>query len=83
MCPSLPERDPLQGSRQIHLTASFQKRGEIVLPRRFVKIGGEEETGFIQMTSSARSITETLHAHEHATVLEGAFEDSGDFAVRG
>jgi hypothetical protein len=26
---------------------------------------------------------QNIDAHEHAAVLEGAFEDGGDFAVRG
>jgi len=38
----------LQGCRQVHLAASFPKRGDIVLPHCFVKIGGQKETGFIQ-----------------------------------
>ena len=30
------------------MAACFQKRGGIVLPRCFIKIGGQEETGLIQ-----------------------------------
>ena len=46
--PAFARPRSLQGCRQVHLAASFQKRGDIVLPRCFVKIGGQEETGFIQ-----------------------------------
>jgi hypothetical protein len=45
---SAAEGATLQGCRQVHLAASFPKRADIVLPVRFVKIGGQKETGFIQ-----------------------------------
>ena len=51
----------LQGRRQIHLTASFQKRADIVLPCCFVKIGGEEETGFVQK--------HRINAHDEITAM--------------
>ncbi len=46
--PAFPRPRTLQGCRQVHLSASFPKRGDIVLPLCFVKIGGQEETSFIQ-----------------------------------
>ena len=50
MCPHLPDHGrSLQGRRQIHLSGKFQqKRADIFPPCCFVKIGGEEETGFVQ-----------------------------------
>ncbi len=32
--------------------------------------------------STVPATMQNIDAHEHATVLEGAFEDCGDFAVR-
>jgi hypothetical protein len=37
-----------QGRRQIHLAACFKKGPSIVLPRRFVEVGGNKKAGFIQ-----------------------------------
>jgi len=38
---------PLQGRGHVHLAGCFQERARIFLPRCFVKIGGQEETGLI------------------------------------
>ena len=38
---------PLQGSGHVHLLTCFQECARILLPRCFVKIGGQEETGLI------------------------------------
>ena len=45
--PAVARSGPLQRGRHVYLAACFQKRGCILLPRCFVKIGGQEETGFI------------------------------------
>jgi hypothetical protein len=41
--------------------ASFQKRGDIVPPGCFVKIGGQEETGFVQK--------HRINAHDEITAM--------------
>ena len=59
--PAFARPRTLQGCRQVHLAASFQKRGDIVLPCCFVKIGGQEETGFIQK--------HWINAHDEITAM--------------
>ena len=46
---------------QRHPPAGFQERGDIVLPRGFVKIGGQEETGFVQQ--------HRINAHDETTAI--------------
>jgi hypothetical protein len=41
--------------------ASFPKRGDIVLPICFVKVGGQKETGFIQK--------HRINAHDEITAM--------------
>jgi hypothetical protein len=51
----------LQSCRQILLAAGFQKCAGIVLPRCFVEIRGQEETGFVQQ--------HRINAHDETTAL--------------
>src|SRR5882724_6409487 len=45
--PAVARPGPLQGSGHVHLLTCFQECARILLPRCFVKIGGQEETGLI------------------------------------
>ena len=45
--PAVARARSLQNRRHVYWAAGFQKRSGIVLPRCLVKIGGQEETGFV------------------------------------
>src|SRR5438034_10044620 len=45
--PAVARPGPLQGSGHVHLLTCFQECARILLPRCFVKVGGQEETGLI------------------------------------
>src|SRR5438034_4190981 len=60
--PAVARPGPLQGSGHVHLLTCFQECARILLPRCFVKVGGQEETGLIPKHRSEEHTSE-LQSH--------------------